>query len=111
MEDMSRIPELQQVPCLSTTPVLQHNDAFCVTLQGPREIAHLGPANPGAHAQVPLGVLQLPAPMQSLSLEQPWLPHSCSALGADSPFLMHACTGIWCMHTINAPDALDVCEE
>jgi len=111
MEDMSRIPELQQVPCLSTTPVLQHNDAFCVPLQGPREIAHLGPANPGAHAQVPLGVLQLPAPMQSLSLEQPWLPHSCSALGADSPFLMHACTGIWCMHTINAPDALDVCEE
>lgn len=82
-EDM---PELQQTPCLSTTPVLQQSGASeaaglpllfgPVPLQGPREMAHLGPANPGAHAQVALVTLQDPPPMQSLFFAQRWLPHS-----------------------------------
>ena len=95
---MSEPPELQQAPCLSTTPVLQQKVASealllrgSVLLQGPREMAHVGPANPWAHLQVALALSQVPAPMQSLSLEQPVPLHSCSVCGAVSPLLRHAC--------------------
>lgn len=87
-------PELQQLPCLSSTPVLQQNGACApapVALQGPREMAHLGPANPAAHEQVPFAVLHTPPPMQSLFLEQPWLPHSCCEAGAAPTLFTHAC--------------------
>ncbi len=87
------------MPCLSTTPVLQQKVAWEVLLlrgsellQGPREMAHVEPANPGAQAQVAVALLQLPAPMQSLSREQPLLPHNCSICRAVPPLLTHACT-------------------
>ena len=99
-EEGSEIPELQQAPCLSTTPVLQQKVACrasllwgAVPLQGPREMAHVEPANPGAHLQVAVALLQLPAPMQSLSLEQPCVLHSSSACGTISPLLRHSWTG------------------
>ncbi len=62
-----------------------------VALQGPREMAHLAPANPAAQEQVPLAALHTPPPMQSLFLEQPWLPHSCCETGIGPPLFMHAC--------------------
>lgn len=62
-----------------------------VVLQGPREMAHLGPAKPAAHAHADVVALQTPPAMQSLSLTQPWLPHGCRVGGAGPRPLMQNC--------------------
>ena len=62
-----------------------------VLLQGPREMAHRGPAEPAVHAHAAVVVLHTPPAMHSLSLTQPWLPHSCTVGGAGPRPLMQNC--------------------
>ena len=62
-----------------------------VVLQGPREMAHLGPAEPAVHVHADVVVLQAPPAMQSLSLAQPWLPQGRTVWGAGPMPLMQNC--------------------
>lgn len=92
-------PELQQAPCLSTTPVGQHSgvlalrgpvsaDELLPPAQGPSEMEQVGPAKPVRHAHTADVVLQVPPFMQA---EQPDTPHVLAASGAAPSSRVHSC--------------------
>lgn len=98
-------PELQQAPCLSTTPVAQQSGELAFSRaasveeaallppepQGPRDMEQVGPAKPAAHVHAPVDELQTPPFRQPAPpAEQPERPHACSDSGACPSAFRHS---------------------
>ena len=96
-------PELQQAPCLSTTPVAQHSGELAFRgpdseepvsspAQAPREMEQVWPAKPGRHAHAAVLALQVPPLRQAASLVQLGSPHMRAASGASPSARVHSCS-------------------